>query len=94
LGKLRWNGAAGFTDSSGKLCTFDPSFTSTGPPALLVDPTFLTEFLAENKLRILWTVLAEKMAAADRAAPRMRYSRVHTLGSSRIESSKPIISID
>jgi len=91
---LRWNGEKGIIDDSRDLCFYDPSFTQGGPSILLVNPEFLSEFLNKNGMRIIWTVLSEKLALRDNGLPRLHFSQIHTLSEKRLISSKPVIVID
>ncbi|MFC2146103.1 AVAST type 2 anti-phage system protein Avs2 [Acidobacteriota bacterium] len=59
--KLQWNGIEGhFFNDKGNLIAFDPSVTSVGPGALLINRDAFMKFLDENGYDILWTILGEK----------------------------------
>ncbi|MCL4266050.1 MAG: ATP-binding protein [Anaerolineae bacterium] len=59
--KLHWQGVEGqYFDRSGKLIVFDPSVQNKGPSLTLIDWDAFLEFLKENNLAILWTILGEK----------------------------------
>ncbi len=91
---LKWNGESGYMTLDGRLRFIDPSVVEPGPSALLVEADFLKEFLAENNLTIIWSVVGEKLIINDRKAPRLIYSRAHMLGHHKLISSKPIIKTD
>jgi hypothetical protein len=49
-----------FTDQSGRLICFDPSAYRNCKSVLLIRKNNLQQYLQENNLQILWTVLGEK----------------------------------
>ena len=58
---LSWHGVEGsYFDQNSKLIAFDPSVTSAGPGALLINKPAFLRFLRANGYEILWTVLGEK----------------------------------
>lgn len=58
---LSWKGRDGhYFDPSGELVAFDPTVTSKGPGALLLQKGKLLKFLRESKCEIVWTVIGEK----------------------------------
>jgi hypothetical protein len=67
---LRWSGVEGqFIDATGQIVVFDPSVSEEGPGALLVRKENLERFLAENKLRLIWIVLGEKLLVGGHREP-------------------------
>jgi hypothetical protein len=62
---LTWNAVPGQYISGTSVVTQDPSALQDGPTALLVRKDYLLKFLREQKLRLLWTVLAEKNVYLD-----------------------------
>jgi hypothetical protein len=72
---LRWNGrGAEHLDQAGRLAAFDPSAHALGPSALLFREDLLTDFLAREKLTIVWAVFGEKMAIDHSIPPTRRSS--------------------
>lgn len=62
---LKWHAVPGQYLSGTVVVTQDPSVFQEGPTALLIRKDYLLEFLREQKLRLLWTVLAEKNVYLD-----------------------------
>ena len=92
--RLRWDGLGGYRNSQGRLSFLDPSAAEGGASALLVDRAFLLDFLKEQKLAVLWTVLGEKLVIRSRpnGAPRLEFSRAHMLDESgQLHSSDLLI---
>jgi hypothetical protein len=59
--QLQWSGKeAEFCDGKGELVAFDPSALAAGPQALLVRQSALEQFLNNQNLAIIWTVLGAK----------------------------------
>jgi hypothetical protein len=59
---LHWRGIEGhFYDAAGNLVAFDPSVSSTGPGALLVDRELFLKHLDEQGHTLLWVVTGEKV---------------------------------
>jgi hypothetical protein len=89
--KLRFGSMEGqMFDESGDLICFDPSVHQKSPSCMLIRKANLVEFLSQNKLRILWTVLGEKLisgsigARYDDDPGRLEISGVYTLGAEGI----------
>jgi hypothetical protein len=58
---LRWSGGNfNFVDSNNKAVALDPSTEEAGPSALLISKDHIEQFLEENKLMLIWTVLGER----------------------------------
>jgi hypothetical protein len=57
---LKWNAVPGQYLSGGSVVAQDPSVFQVGPTALLIRKEYFLKFLREHKLRLMWTVLAEK----------------------------------
>lgn len=91
---LNWDGEGGYRDERRNHVFIDPSFGSAGPSALLVNPNFLADFLARRHLRIVWTVLAQKLVLKDNSRARLHYSRAHSLEDGKLVSARPIIKVD
>jgi hypothetical protein len=51
---------ADFRDSSGRIVAFDPSTRESGHSTLIILREALREFLAREKLALIWTLLGEK----------------------------------
>lgn len=92
-GGLKWDGGGGFIGDDEQKRFLDPSVGNSERPALLACPEFLQRFLRERKLRIVWTVLSEKLAMGDKDLPRLEFSRAHSLDGDRIISSKPVLQV-
>jgi len=60
-GSLRWNGTNGFSKPNGKTVFCDPSALESGPSALLADANDLLSRLEELGVRVIWTLLGEKL---------------------------------
>lgn len=60
--ELRWStGNFRYVDSSNEVVAFDPSVEERGPDVLLISKEKLARFLDENRLVLIWTVLAERL---------------------------------
>ncbi|MES1930260.1 hypothetical protein SADO_13433 [Salinisphaera dokdonensis CL-ES53] len=59
--QLRWNGRNGFSKPDGKTVFCDPSALEGGPPALLADTNDLLSHLEKLGVRVIWTLLGEKL---------------------------------
>jgi hypothetical protein len=62
---LKWNTVPGQYVSGETVVTQDPSIFDVGPTTLLIRKNYLLKFLGEQKLRLIWTVLAEKNVYLD-----------------------------
>jgi hypothetical protein len=62
---LKWNAVPGQYLNGASVVTQDPSAFQVGPTALLIRKDYLLKFLREQKLRLIWTVLAEKNVYLD-----------------------------
>jgi nucleoside phosphorylase len=82
--QLRWDGLSGYRDRQRRLRFLDPSAAEPGHSALLVDRSYLLDFLRRHGLAILWTVLGEKIfvGGIGGASPRLEFSRAHLLDES------------
>lgn len=58
--ELWWNGNNGFRDSSGRTLFLLPSLGRDGPQSLMVDATYLLEWLKKMDLGLLWGLIGEK----------------------------------
>jgi len=58
---LWWNGQEGYRLINGRTVFYDPSITEAGPASLLIDADELPERLEKLGLRLIWTLLGEKM---------------------------------
>jgi nucleoside phosphorylase len=95
--RLRWDGLGGYRDANGRSCFLDPSAAETGAAALLVDRSFLLDFLRERQLAVVWSVLGEKLLirAQPTGAPRIEFSRAHMLDEfGQLYSSDLLLSVD
>jgi hypothetical protein len=94
---LRWDGLSGYRDAEGRLRFLDPSAAEPGPSALLVDRSYLLDFLRRHELAVVWSVLGEKIfigGDAD-ASPRLEFSRAHLLDQSgTLRSSDLVVPAD
>ena len=58
---LKWTGMrADFVDRQGKLMAYDPTAHEKGPTALLLREDMLRQYLSEEELALVWTILGEK----------------------------------
>jgi hypothetical protein len=90
---LRWDGLSGYRDEQGRLRFLDPSAAEAGFPALLVDRSYLLDFLRRHELAVVWSVLGEKIFLGGRAelSPRLEFSRAHLLDQSGVLRSSDIL---
>jgi len=59
---LSWSGNRfAYLDTQGRMAAFDPSATEPGPSALLICERSLREYLRQQQLSLVWTVLGEKL---------------------------------
>jgi hypothetical protein len=59
--RLNWSGLDGvFNDIKGLRAAYDPSVSSAGPHALIVRRDLLEQFLTDQALSLVWTVLGGK----------------------------------
>jgi hypothetical protein len=63
--ELNWNGVPGQYEGKETLVVQDPSVSHCGPTALLIRQDWLDQFLSEQSLRLMWTVLGEKAVYED-----------------------------
>ena len=58
---MRWNGEdGGFVNTNAETLAFDPSALETGPSSLLIREDVLSEYLASEKLSLVWVVQGRK----------------------------------
>jgi hypothetical protein len=79
---LWWNGQDGYRLIEGRTVFRDPSITAIGPTSLLVDEDDLVERLNLLGLRIVWTLLGEKLIIGrphGRKIPRRTFSQIASL---------------
>lgn len=58
---MRWNGGDGeFVNTDAEILAFDPSAIETGPSSLLIREDVLSEYLASEKLSLVWVVQGRK----------------------------------
>lgn len=90
---LRWNGMGGYRDVSGRLRFLDPSAVEPGHSALLVDRSYLLEFLRRYELVVIWSVLGEKLCIGREpgGAPRLEFSGAHMMDELGTLHSSPLI---
>lgn len=81
---LRWDGLSGYRDASGRLVFLDPSVSTPGSSALLVERSYLLDFLRRRDFAIVWAVLGEKIyiGGYGGASSRLEFSRAHLLDQS------------
>lgn len=92
-GQLRWDGLSGYRDAQGCLMFLDPSVAEGGDPALLVDRSYLLDFLRRRDLAVIWSVLGQKSfidGLAD-GSPRLEFSGAHLLDGSGVLRSSPLV---
>lgn len=95
--RLRWDGLSGYQDGEGRLRFLDPSVAESGHSALLVDRSYLLDFLRSNDLAVVWSVLGEKIyiGGFTGASPRLEFSRAHLLDQSgTLRSSDLVVRAD
>lgn len=92
-GQLRWDGLSGYRDEKGRLRFLDPSAAESGSAALLVDRSYLLDFLQRHELAIVWSVLGEKIfiGGVPSAHPRLEFSRAHLLDQSGTLRSSDLV---
>jgi nucleoside phosphorylase len=85
---LRWSGGNfKFVNASNKIIAFDPSTEQTGPQALLISKKEMEQFLTENKLMLIWTVLGERELVGGQTQEwrgRLEISGVYSLQTSSV----------
>jgi len=90
-----WDGSGGYRTGEGKLSFYYPPTKEQGPPALLVEREYLSNFLGERGLALVWTVLGEKLCIhpfdASDSPGLLEYSRAHIFLEGKIKSSKGIV---
>ncbi|HVW37812.1 MAG TPA: hypothetical protein VHB99_10925, partial [Pirellulales bacterium] len=91
--QFHWDGLAGYRDDQARLIFCDPSIAEPGPSALLVDRSFLLDFLRSHELAIVWSVLGEKRLLGGYRAPSsiLEFSRAHLLDHSGILHSSELL---
>lgn len=63
---LDWKGNEGqYYDVEGNIVARDPSVSEVGPSTLLVSRDKLVQFLKDNQLEVVWTLLGEKALVGD-----------------------------
>lgn len=62
---LNWNGVPGQYEGKRTLVVQDPSVSNCGPTALLIRKDWLDQFLSDQRLCLMWTVLGEKVVYED-----------------------------
>ena len=83
--ELWWNGYDGYSVIGDKTVFRDPSVTESGPCALLADSQYLVDKLNVLGLRLIWTLVGEKLIIGGRDAsrieprPRRTFSQVARL---------------
>lgn len=92
-GRLRWDGLSGYRDEQGRPRFLDPSAAEPGSPALLVDRSYLLDFLRRHELAVVWSVLGEKVFIGGHAdaSPRLEFSRAHILDQSGVLRSSDLL---
>jgi hypothetical protein len=90
---LRWDGLGGYRDMEDHLRFLDPSAGEPGPSALLVDRTYLLDFLGRHDLAVVWSVLGKKIFIGGhaQASPRLEFSRAHLLDQSGTLRSSDLV---
>ncbi|MCP4695959.1 MAG: hypothetical protein GY862_03780 [Gammaproteobacteria bacterium] len=81
-GDLWWDGKDGYRLVNGRTVFRDPSVTEAGPAALLADTDDLLERLNTLDLRLIWTVVGEKLILGgryDKITPRRTFSQIACL---------------
>ena len=81
-GGLWWDGKDGYRLVNGRTVFRDPSVTEAGPASLIVDADDLLERLKKLGLRLVWTLLGEKMIIGgphDKSTPQRTFSQVACL---------------
>jgi hypothetical protein len=91
--RLRWDGLSGYRDREGRLRFLDPSAAEPGSPALVVDRSYLLDFMRRHELAVVWSVLGEKIFIGGHADafPRLEFSRAYLLDQSGILRSSELV---
>jgi hypothetical protein len=82
ISDLWWNGKDGYRMVAGDSLFRDPSVTEVGPRALISDADNLLKRLDRLGLRLIWTLLGEKLTIGgrhDTPAPRRTFSQIAKL---------------
>lgn len=96
-GRSGWDGLSGYRDGEGRLRFLDPSAAEPGPSALLVDRSYLLDFLRRHELAVVWSVLGEKIfiSGDPDSSARLEFSRAHLLDQSgALRSSDLVVPAD
>lgn len=93
--KLEWNSLSGYQTNEKEKIFYDPAMEENGPYALLVNKSFLLDYLQKNNLALFWTVLSEKyFVLGDFRSGHgyTDYSRAYMLkADGKIITNKPVI---
>ena len=81
---LRWSGSQfNYIDTEDKVIVWDPSASLEGPSTLLIDQGSLSDYLAQNDLALVWTILGEKQiygpSVLDRNRPQPGWHEIYGL---------------
>jgi hypothetical protein len=82
-GDLWWDGNGGYLNMAGKTIFRDPSIKESGPASLVVDADDLPERLEKLDMRLVWTLLGEKLISGGpdgKPRPRRTFSQIACLG--------------
>ncbi|HEV7745668.1 MAG TPA: hypothetical protein VGO56_11785 [Pyrinomonadaceae bacterium] len=87
--RLAWKRTEGhYYNDSGDLVAFDPSVTSPGPSALLVNKDLFSQYLAEKSYDLIWVVTGEKLIITGDAPGPNWPGRMNILGVYRFVDSQ------
>ncbi len=93
---LVWDGIGSYLINNSIVFTF-PSAYEPGHYSLLVEKSFMEDFLAKENLALIWTVLSEKQIIQELTYSHFKfpvYSRIHMLNNWEILSSEGLINVD
>jgi len=93
---LVWDGIGSYLINNSIVFTF-PSAYEPGHYSLLVEKSFMEDFLAKENLVLVWTILSEKQIVQEGTPSHFKfpvYSRIYMLNNGKILSSKGLINVD
>lgn len=78
---LNWEGKAlRYVDAAGRAIAWNPTVDARGPSALLINHEVLAEYLEQQQLSIVWTILGEKLVMGPLLTGRSHLPRLEVYG--------------
>lgn len=93
---LKWDGKGNYFVNDSIAFVF-PSVYEPGPYSLLVEKQFIEDFLKNENLVLIWTVLSEKQIIQKFTSSQLKfptYSRIHMLKNGKILSSEGLVNVE